>query len=95
MAVQWVLTWKGGKDEERTGGLMRILGALEVKGKWCFQIKYVAGKDNSLADLITRCEPSRFNAELKRQRPDVNWREQVMRREEEEKCSTILRGDTN
>ena len=34
--------------------------------------------DSSLADLITRCESSRINAEIYRQRPDVNWREQVM-----------------
>ena len=73
---------------------MKILGALEVKRKWCFQAKHVAGMYNSLADLITRCEPSRINAELKCQRPDVNWCEQVMGGEEEEKCFAILRGNT-
>ena len=31
---------------------MRILGALEVRGKWCFQAKYEAGVDNSLADSL-------------------------------------------
>ena len=62
-AVQWVSNCKGGKDDVRAGGLMRILGALDVRGKWCFQAKHVAGVDNnSLADLITRCEYSRVNA---------------------------------
>ena len=89
-----MLNCKGGKDDVRVGGLMRSLGALEVKGKCCFQAKHVAGVDISLADLITRCEPSRINAELKRQRPDGNWREQVMGREEE-KCSEILLEDTH
>ena len=56
-----------------------------------FQANHVAGVDNSRADLVTRCEPSRINAELKRRRPDVNWREQVIGREEEEKYSAILR----
>ena len=56
---------QGVKDDVRTGDLMRILGVLEVKRKWCFQAKHVAGVDNSLADLITRCEHSRINAELK------------------------------
>ena len=71
-----------------------ILGALGVKGKWCFQAKHVAGVDNSLAGLITRCEPSKINAELKRQRPDVIWRKQLVRVKGEEKRSAILRGDT-
>ena len=93
-AVQWVLNCKGGKDDVRAGGLMRILGALEVRGGWCFQAKHVAGAENVLADLITRCEPDKINAELKRLRPDVDWREQVMGAEEKEKCSEILRGGT-
>ena len=41
-----------------------ILGALEVKGKWCFQAGHVSGMDNSLAGLITRYEPNMINAEL-------------------------------
>ena len=83
-----------GKDAVRAGGLMRILGTLKVGGNWCFQAKHVAGVDNSLADLITRCEHSRVNAELNRRRPDVDWREQVMGGEEEQKCSAILLRDT-
>jgi len=90
-AVQWVLNCKGNKDEVRTGDLMRILGALEVKERWCFQAKHVAGADNSLAEF-THCEPSKINVELKPQRPGFKWREQVMGGEEE-KCSVILRGD--
>ena len=52
----------------------------------------MAGVENILTGLIIRDEHSRMNAELKRRRPDVQWREQVMGREE--KCSLILRGDT-
>ena len=65
-AVHWATNCRGGKNDVRAGGLMRILGALEVRGKWCFQAKHVVGVDNSLAHLITRCEHSRVNAELKR-----------------------------
>ena len=93
-AVQWVLNYKGGKDDVRVGGMMRILRTLEVRGEWCFQAKNLAGVDNSLADLIIRCEHSRVNAELKRRKLDVDWREQVMGKEKEQKCSAILRGDT-
>ena len=47
---------------------MRILGALEVKEKWYFNAKHVAGVENTLADLITRCERSKINMELKGRR---------------------------
>ena len=63
-AVEWVTNCRGGNDNVRAGGLMRILGALEVRRKWCFQAKHVAGVNDSLADLITRCEHSRVNEEL-------------------------------
>lgn len=33
-AVHWLFNCKGGKDDETAGGMMRILGALEVKMKW-------------------------------------------------------------
>ena len=32
-AIQSALNCKGGEDDVRSGGLMRILGVLEVKGK--------------------------------------------------------------
>jgi len=53
----------------------------------------MAGVDNSLPGLITRCERGELNAELRRREPDVDWRKQEMGGEEEEKCSTIVRGD--
>ena len=53
----------------------------------------MAGAGNVLADFTTRCEPAKINAELKRIRPDVDCREQVMGAEEKEKCSRdIARG---
>ena len=36
LAVQWVLYWKRGKYDVPAEGLLRILGTLQVKGKWCF-----------------------------------------------------------
>jgi len=47
--------------------------------------------DSSLAGLITHCEPNIINAAPKRQRPDVIWRKQVVRREKN--CYAILRRD--
>lgn len=51
-----VVELQGGKNDLRAGDMMKIVGALEVKGKWCFREKHVAGVDNTLADLITRCK---------------------------------------
>lgn len=89
-----MLDCKEGKDDALTEGMMRILRALEIRGKWHFKLKHVAGKENVLADLIARCEPNKIDAELKHRRPDFNWREQVMVRDEKGKWSDILRGDT-
>lgn len=60
-----------------------ILGAVEVEGKWYFQAKNEAGEDISIADLITRCEPSKINAELKRRKRYVIWHKQLVENEEE------------
>ena len=73
-AVQWVFNCKGSKDYALVGGMMKILRALEVKGKLCFHARHVASVNNSLTNLITLCEPSVINAELKRRRLNVNWR---------------------
>ena len=66
-AVQWVLICIGRKNDVRAGCLMRILGELEVKGQWGFQVKPVVGMNSYLASMIARCEPRKINAELKRQ----------------------------
>lgn len=68
---------------------MTILGVLEVRRKLCFRAKHVVDVENTLVDLIARSEPSETNAELSHRRPDVNWCEQVMVREEEKTCFEI------
>ena len=43
-AVTWVRRCRGGgKKQARVGALMRIMGALETKGGWCFQARHVRG----------------------------------------------------
>lgn len=42
-----------GENGVNAGGMMRIVGALEVKGKWSFQVRHVVGGDNSQANLTT------------------------------------------
>lgn len=71
---QWVWIYKVGKDDMGDGGMMRILGVLEVNGKWRLQVRYIVGVYDSLADLITRCAPNMINTELKRWRLYAIWR---------------------
>ena len=63
------------------GGMLKILRALEGKGKWYFYARHVAGVGNILADLITRYKSIAINTDLKRRSRDVHWREWVMGRE--------------
>ncbi|CAM9882263.1 unnamed protein product, partial [Choristocarpus tenellus] len=52
-AVHWFRKCGGAKDR-RAGGLMRIMGVLEIAGEWSFAAEHVAGKQNDLADGISR-----------------------------------------
>lgn len=80
---------------EGEAGLMRNLGVLGVKREmvfpgWALGVKRV---DNSLGGLNFCCELNMFKAEIISRTPDVDSREQVIRRGEKEKYSTIFRGD--
>ena len=85
-AVHWLTKCKGGK-EPRSGALMRILGGLETRSCWCFTVARIAGVDNTLASR--RDSPS-ISANLRRFRPDVCWREQVLGQAGAYLCSGIL-----
>lgn len=62
-------------------GIITILGALEVTGKGCFQVKHAVLAENTPADQT---------AELNRGRSHINWHGNVMGREEKEIRSAIL-----
>ena len=83
----------GGKVEVRAGALMRILGALETKGGWCFQEKPVKGVDNRLADGITRWKGEEIQKNLAKESPQTVCQVQELGKEEQRMCSEILRED--
>ena len=85
---------KGGK-EPRSGALMRILGGLETRSGWCFTAARVAGVANTLADGISRWDSPPISAKLRRFRPDVCWREQVLGQVGADLCSGILAASTS
>lgn len=93
-AVHWVTKCKGGK-EPRSGALMRILGGLETCSGWCFTAAHVAGVANTLADGISRWDISSISSNLRRLRPDVCWREQVLGQAGADLCSGILAASTS
>jgi hypothetical protein len=51
-AVHWVN--KGRADEVRAAEMMRWIGVIEVLSGWCFSARHIAGKQNCMADGITR-----------------------------------------
>ena len=61
----------GGKEEVRAGALIKILGALETKGEWCFHQKRVSGLGNRLADGTTRYKGEEMQTNLTKKRPQT------------------------
>ena len=75
-----------GKGEERSGGVMRIIGVLERRGGWSFQAKHVSDVENFLAEGITRWEE---------EYPKVSWQAQEFGVGKTEMCSEILPAATH
>ncbi|CAM9212587.1 unnamed protein product, partial [Choristocarpus tenellus] len=67
-AVHWFRKCGGAKDR-RAGGLMRIMGVLEIAGEWSFTAEHVAGKQNNLADGISRWKRDEIQPNLLRAAP--------------------------
>ena len=74
---------------------MRILGGLESGSGWCFTAARVAGVANTLAEGISRWDSPSISAILRRFRPDVCWREQVLGQAGADLCSGILAASTS
>lgn len=53
-AVQWIRKCHGEKDRIRARELMRMLGVLEGRGGWSFQVNHIKRVDNVLAEGMTR-----------------------------------------
>ena len=66
----WVRRCRGG-NEPRSGGLMRLLGALELFSGWHFDAKHARGVFNVAADGISRWDRDRVLHNLHSVRPDI------------------------
>lgn len=76
-AVGWVEKG-GGASDPRSGGLLRLLGALELSGGWSFGAQHVPGKLNQIADGISRWDIMSVQAELQARYPHVRWRQSTL-----------------
>ena len=90
-AVAWVKRCReGGKRQVRVGALKRMMGALEAKGGWCFQARYVRGIDNRQADGLTRCKEEQIPQNLNAECPEIAWQVQELGNREKLMSTEIL-----
>jgi len=97
--VSWVMKCRGGKGNElsgeRVGAMMRMMGVLEVEGGFGFQAKHVKGKENVLADGITRWPEGEVYDNLMRESPGSPWQVQDIGEEARRRFMEILREATH
>ena len=74
-AVAWINRCGGAKNR-RAGTLMRLLGRLEIRNKWCHVAKHIPGAENVLADGISRWPAERVHENVTRLTNEIGWRQQ-------------------
>ena len=85
----------GGEESQGIGAMMRMMGALETIGGWCFQARHVPGVENRLADGITRWKEEEIADNLQLESPGTRWQVQELKVEEQQLCAEILREATH
>jgi hypothetical protein len=65
----------GGGSNPRHGVALRMLGAIEVAGRWSFNAEHIPGVENTCADCTSRADHDKIQGELEKLRPDVEWKE--------------------
>jgi hypothetical protein len=73
-AVHWVNNAHAG-SEERSDAMVRWLGVIEVLSGFCFSASHVLGKDNGMADAITRVPWDEIADLLHALSPTSHWRQ--------------------
>ena len=73
-AVSWVSRCGGARDK-RAGLLMRMLGRLEIKGRWSHIAKHTPGVKNTLADGISRWPRAALGSKVRELTNSNDWSE--------------------
>lgn len=66
----------GGARDRRAGLLMRLLGRMEIENEWCHVSKPIPGRENTLADGISRWKSEEVDTNVKTLMKYKNWRMQ-------------------
>ena len=75
--VSWV-TRCGGARDKRACLLMRMLGRLELAGRWNHTAKHIPGIQNTLADGIPRWPKSILEDKVREQTNSSDWYDQTI-----------------
>ena len=73
-AVSWVSRCGGARDK-RAGLFLRMLGRLEIKGRWSHLAKHIPGVTNTLADGISRWPRAAIGSEVRELMNSNEWSE--------------------
>ena len=76
-AVSWA-TRCGGARDKRACLLMRMLGRLELAGRWNHTAKHIPGIQNTLADGIPRWPKSILEDKVREQTNSSDWYDQTI-----------------
>ena len=85
----------GGKKQARVGALIKMMRALEAKGRWCFQAKHARAVDNGLANGLTRWRGGQILEKMNAECPGIAWQVKELGTGEQPMCSEILREGTH
>lgn len=93
-AVHWVNSGGVGmRRDPRAGGLLRLLGSIELSGGWGFDAMHVKGTNNYLADGISRWPYAMVQRRLEQAAPQITWRQSLLRPQELNIIICALRGN--
>lgn len=91
-AVSWVNRCGGSRDR-RACLLMRLLGRMEMHNGWCHVAKHIPGRNNVLAEGISRWDTNKVEDNVKRLSRDQNWIHQDIGTHGRELIGMILTDD--
>lgn len=73
-AVSWTNRCGGSRDK-RASLLMRLMGRMEIACGWCHVAKHIPGRENTLADGISRWDADKVAANVEKLTKDSGWKQ--------------------
>ena len=73
-AVSWTNRCGGSRDR-RASMLMRLMGRMEIACGWCHVAKHIPGRENTLADGISRWDEDKVAANVEKLTKESGWKQ--------------------